>query len=49
MFYHVFQTLVEFVKQRSSEIGLQSSKLGSTLGTESRGGILDQVKKDSTL
>ncbi|XP_060580535.1 large ribosomal subunit protein bL20-like [Ruditapes philippinarum] len=39
-----FQTLVEFVKMRSLEIGLQSTKLGSVYGTEPRG-ITEQVNR----
>ncbi|KAH3818005.1 hypothetical protein DPMN_119590, partial [Dreissena polymorpha] len=39
-----FQSLVQFVKERSEEVGLQSRVLGSVHGTESRG-ILDEVKK----
>ncbi|XP_052760504.1 39S ribosomal protein L20, mitochondrial-like [Mya arenaria] len=39
-----FQSLVQFVKERSEEIGLQSKKLGYVYGTETRG-ILDEVRK----
>ncbi|KAL4221630.1 hypothetical protein ACF0H5_019887 [Mactra antiquata] len=41
-----FQTLVEFVKKRSLEIGLQSKTLGAPMGLEPRG-ILEEIKKAS--
>lgn len=39
-----FQSLTEFVKMRSLEVGLQSTKLGPLEGLESRG-VLDKLKK----
>jgi len=43
MFCLALQSLVQFVKERSSEVGLQSTRIGSRLGTEPRG-ILEEVK-----
>lgn len=42
---YFFQSLVQFVKERSLETGLQSTKLGPRHGTEARG-VLDKVKKE---
>lgn len=42
---YLFQSLVQFVKERSLETGLQSTKLGPRHGTEARG-VLDKVKKE---